>query len=88
MNHPMRDFRDALRDGNAKMQAHARNALGPVDIWPATPAERAADKALRKLRARPVPRTLWPRHVCALFVLAAFCAGAGVTLILRALLAP
>jgi hypothetical protein len=86
MTHPMRDFRDVLRDGHEKMQAHARTAFGPVDIYPATPAERAADKTLRKLRARPAPRTLWPRPLCALFALAAFFAGAGLMLILHPLL--
>lgn len=82
MSHPMRDFRDTLHDGYARLQADARNAFGPVDIWPATPAEKAADKLLRKARARPVARRLWPARVAALFALAAFCAGSGLTLIL------
>lgn len=82
-SHPMRDFRDALRDGKAKLQADARAAFGTPDIWPADPAERAADRLLRKARARPEwprPRPWW---IGALFLLAAFCAGAAAALLLR-----
>lgn len=42
----LRDFKRILSDAGA--------ALGPIDVYPSTPQERAADKLLRKAMARPV----------------------------------
>lgn len=78
-SHPMRDFGRILTD--------ARNALGPVDIFPATPQERAADKLLRKARARPSPPPSARLLMLAwfLFGIATGLIGALLALILRGL---
>jgi hypothetical protein len=59
----LRHFKRALDD--------AREAFGPVDVWPADPTERAADKLLRKAMVRPVRRPPVPWMVPFLFGAAA-----------------
>lgn len=70
---PLKDAAEILRHG--------------FDVWPENADERRIDDFLRRTRARPVTRRPVPAYVWALFLLAAFCAGAGLAVIIGDMLA-
>ena len=61
-----------IPEGNTlrHLQSIVTDLRNGVDVWPADPVERAADKVLRKARARPVARD-WPPLAWFLFGAAA-----------------